>query len=111
MVQPFVQENRVHTLRKEVDHSIKMAELIEYNLEDVDAAIVAVRVSLANGMSWDALARMIKEEKKAGNPVAGLIDKLSFERNCITLLLSNNLDDMDEEEKTAPVEKVCCANS
>ncbi|KAF0887578.1 hypothetical protein E2562_002297 [Oryza meyeriana var. granulata] len=100
------QENRVHTLRKEVDHSIKMAELIEYNLEDVDAAIVAVRVSLANGMSWDALARMIKEEKKAGNPVAGLIDKLSFERNCITLLLSNNLDDMDEEEKTAPVEKV-----
>uniref|UniRef100_A0A0D9Y0F9 CCHC-type domain-containing protein n=1 Tax=Leersia perrieri TaxID=77586 RepID=A0A0D9Y0F9_9ORYZ len=100
------QENRVHTLRKEVDYSVKMAELIEYNLEDVDAAIVAVRVSLANGMSWDALARMIKEEKKAGNPVAGLIDKLSFERNCITLLLSNNLDDMDEEEKTAPVEKV-----
>ncbi|KAG8048982.1 hypothetical protein GUJ93_ZPchr0009g2381 [Zizania palustris] len=100
------QENRVHTLRKEVDHSIKMAELIEYNLEDVDAAIVAVRVSLANGMSWDALARMIKEERKAGNPVAGLIDKLSFERNCITLLLSNNLDDMDEEEKTTPVEKV-----
>ncbi|XP_006664648.1 nuclear export mediator factor NEMF [Oryza brachyantha] len=100
------QENRVHTLRKEVDHSVKMAELIEYNLEDVDAAIQAVRVSLANGMSWDALARMIKEEKKAGNPVAGLIDKLSFERNCITLLLSNNLDVMDDEEKTAPVEKV-----
>ncbi|VAI14095.1 unnamed protein product [Triticum turgidum subsp. durum] len=100
------QENRVHTLRKEADHCITMAELIEYNLEDVDAAIKAVRVSLANGMSWEALARMIKEEKKAGNPVAGLIDKLSFEKNCITLLLSNNLDDMDEEEKTAPVEKV-----
>lgn len=83
-----------------------MAELIEYNLEDVDAAIIAVCVSLANGMSWDTLARMIKEERKAGNPVAGLIDKLSFERNCITLLLSNNLDDMDEDEKTAPVEKV-----
>lgn len=100
------QENRVHTLRKEADHCIKMAELIEYNLEDVDAAIVAVRVSLANGMSWEALARMIKEERRAGNPVAGLIDKLSFENNCITLLLSNNLDDMDEDEKTAPVEKV-----
>lgn len=105
-----MQENRVHTLRKEADHCITMAELIEYNLEDVDAAIKAVRVSLANGMSWEALARMIKEEKKAGNPVAGLIDKLSFEKNCITLLLSNNLDDMDEEEKTAPVEKVCSTN-
>ncbi|TVU49717.1 hypothetical protein EJB05_01045 [Eragrostis curvula] len=100
------QENRVHTLRKEADHCVKMAELIEYNLEDVDAAILAVRVSLANEMSWEALTRMIKEERKAGNPVAGLIDKLNFERNCITLLLSNNLDDMDEDEKTAPVEKV-----
>ncbi|XP_062202134.1 uncharacterized protein LOC133904677 isoform X2 [Phragmites australis] len=100
------QENRVHTLRKEVNQCIKMAELIEYNLEDVDAAILAVRVSLANEMSWEALTRMIKEERKAGNPVAGLIDTLNFERNCITLLLSNNLDDMDEDEKTAPVEKV-----
>lgn len=98
----------MHTLRKEVDNCVKMAELIEYNLEDVDAAILAVRVSLANEMSWEALTRMIKEERKAGNPVAGLIDKLSFERNCITLLLSNNLDDMDEDEITAPVEKVCC---
>ena len=103
-----MQENRVHTLRKEVDHCVKMAELIEYNLEDVDAAILAVRVSLANEMSWEALTRMIKEERKAGNPVAGLIDKLNFERNCITLLLSNNLDDMDDDEKIAPVEKVCC---
>lgn len=94
------------TLRKEVDHCTKMAQLIEYNLEDVDAAIMAVRVALANGMNWDDLKRMIKEERKLGNPVAGLIDRLHLERNCITLLLSNNLDEMDEEEKTTPVEKV-----
>ncbi|KAJ4807693.1 Nuclear export mediator factor NEMF [Rhynchospora pubera] len=100
------QENRVLTLKKEVDYSTKMAQLIEYNLEDVDAAIMAVRVALANGMNWDDLKHMIKEEKKHGNPVAGLIDKLHLERNCITLLLSNNLDEMDEEEKTSPVEKV-----
>lgn len=100
------QENRVNTLRKEVDLSTTMAELIEYNLDDVDAAIVAVRVALANGMDWEDLARMIKEEKKSGNPVAGLIDKLHLERNCITLFLSNNLDDMDDDEKTCPVQKV-----
>ncbi|PNY12696.1 nuclear export mediator factor NEMF-like protein, partial [Trifolium pratense] len=100
------QENRVHTLRKEADHCIQMAELIEYNLEDVDAAILAVRVYLAKGMSWDDLARMVKEEKKAGNPVAGLIDKLHLERNCVTLLLSNNLDEMDDDEKTLPADKV-----
>jgi len=102
----FLQENRAHMLKKEVDHCIKMAELIEYNLEDVDAAILAVRVALANGMDWVDLARMIKEERKSGNPVAGLIDKLHLERNCITLLLSNNLDEMDDDEKTSPVDKV-----
>ncbi|KAL9691384.1 hypothetical protein QQ045_011805 [Rhodiola kirilowii] len=83
-----------------------MAELIEYNLEDVDAAIIAVRVALSNGMSWNDLARMVKDEKKAGNPVAGLIDRLHLERNCMTLLLSNNLDDMDDDEKTLPADKV-----
>lgn len=96
----------MHTLRSEVDRCVKMAELIEYNLEDVDAAILAVRVALAKGMSWEDLARMVKEEKKSGNPVAGLIDKLHLERNCITLLLSNNLDEMDDDEKTLPADKV-----
>ncbi|CAM8905650.1 unnamed protein product [Rhodiola kirilowii] len=100
------QENRVLTLRKEVDRCVTMAELIEYNLEDVDAAIIAVRVALSNGMSWNDLARMVKDEKKAGNPVAGLIDRLHLERNCMTLLLSNNLDDMDDDEKTLPADKV-----
>ncbi|XP_030539979.1 ribosome quality control complex subunit NEMF [Rhodamnia argentea] len=100
------QENRAQTLKKEVDRCVKMAELIEYNLEDVDAAILAVRVALAKGMNWEDLARMVKEEKKSGNPVAGLIDKLHLERNCITLLLSNNLDEIDDDEKTLPVDKV-----
>ncbi|XP_011071357.1 nuclear export mediator factor NEMF [Sesamum indicum] len=100
------QESRVHALKREVEQSVKMAALIEYNLEDVDAAILAVRVALANGMSWVDLARMVKEEKKSGNPVAGLIDKLHLERNCMSLLLSNNLDEMDDDEKTQPVDRV-----
>ncbi|KAK1385544.1 nuclear export mediator factor Nemf [Heracleum sosnowskyi] len=100
------QESRAHILKSEVDNSVKMAELIEYNLKDVDAAILAVRVSLENGMSWENLVRMVKEEKKSGNPVAGLIDKLDLEKNCMTLLLSNNLDEMDDNEKTQPADKV-----
>ncbi|XVF62394.1 hypothetical protein PTKIN_Ptkin09bG0004100 [Pterospermum kingtungense] len=100
------QENRVNVLKKEVDYCVRMAELIEYNLEDVDAAILAVRVALAKGMNWEDLARMVKEEKKSGNPVAGLIDRLHLEKNCMTLLLSNNLDEMDDDEKTLPVDKV-----
>ncbi|CAB4262489.1 unnamed protein product [Prunus armeniaca] len=100
------QETRVHMLRKEVDHCVNMAELIEYNLDDVDAAIIAVRVALAKGTSWEDIARTVKEEKKSGNPVAAIIDKLQLERNCMTLLLSNNLDEMDDDEKTLPADKV-----
>ncbi|KAJ7534886.1 hypothetical protein O6H91_12G008600 [Diphasiastrum complanatum] len=100
------QTNRVQALKREVDQSVHMAELIEYNLEDVDSAILAVRTALANGMDWKDLALMIKEEKKAGNPVAGIIHSLQLEKNQITLLLSNNLDEMDDEEKTQPVDKV-----
>lgn len=100
------QESRVHALKREVEQCVKLAMLIEYNLEDVDAAILAVRVALANGMSWSDLMSMVKEEKKAGNPIAGIIDKLHLERNSMILLLSNNLDEMDDNEKTQPVDKV-----
>lgn len=102
----------MEALKLEVDQSVKMAELIEYNLEEVDSAIVAVRSALASGMDWKDLAKMVKDEKKAGNPVAGLIHSLQLDKNQITLLLSNNLDDMDEDEKTWPADKVgsVCSN-
>ncbi|MCO5552035.1 hypothetical protein L7F22_005544 [Adiantum nelumboides] len=100
------QENRVEALKKEVDHSVTLAELIEYNLEEVDAAILAVRSALATGMNWSDLSRMVKEERKAGNPIASIIHSLQLEKDQITLLLCNNLDDMDEEEKTKPATKV-----
>ncbi|KAL8472603.1 hypothetical protein ACS0TY_029711 [Phlomoides rotata] len=43
----YDQESSVHALKREVEQCIKLAELIEYNLEDVDAAILAVSVALA----------------------------------------------------------------
>ncbi|XP_024524547.1 nuclear export mediator factor NEMF [Selaginella moellendorffii] len=100
------QRSRVESLKREVDQAVHTAELIEYNLADVDLAIDAVRAALANGMDWKDLGRMIKEERKAGNPVAGLIHSLQLEKNHITLLLSNNLDDMDDDDKTKPADKV-----
>ncbi len=44
---------------------------------------------------------MIKEERRAGNPVAGLIHSLQLEANKATLLLSNMLDDEDEGDEEA----------
>lgn len=84
------------------------AVLIEYNLEAVDAAINAVREALASGLDWRELGQMIKAERRAGNPVAGLIDSLALEKNKITVVLDNYLDgdEEDEDAMTRPATKV-----
>lgn len=48
----------------------------------------------SSGIAWTDIARMIKEEKKAGNPLANLIYKLNLEKNQVTLIL----DAATEEE-------------
>lgn len=83
-----------------------MVELIEYNLEDVDVVILVVCVVFVKGMGWDDLVCMVKEEKKLGNLVVGVIDKFNLEKNCMILLLCNNFDEMDDDEKMFFVEKV-----
>lgn len=84
------------------------ARLIECNVEAVDGAINAVRAALAQGLNWQELKKLIKEEREAGNPMASLIHSLQLEHNRITLLLSNMLDDEegDEEASTRPASKV-----
>jgi hypothetical protein len=65
---------------------------------------------LTTGMDWQDLDRMIKEERRGGNPVAGLIHSLQLEQNKATLLLVNMLDDEDEgdeEANTRAATKVC----
>lgn len=49
--------------------------------------------AIATGMDWRELEQLIKEERRAGNPVAGLIHSLQLDQNKITLLLSNLLDE------------------
>ena len=53
----------------EAEELAAKATLIEYNLADVDAAIAAVNSALASGMDWVALNKLIKDERRAGNPV------------------------------------------
>lgn len=54
--------------------------------------------ALAGGMDWPSLHKLIKDERRAGNPVAQLIHALDLENNCATLILSNLLDDEEENE-------------
>jgi hypothetical protein len=51
---------------------------------------------VSSGISWNDISRMIKEEKKAGNPLANLIYKLNLEKNQIVLLLDAVNEDDDE---------------
>lgn len=46
-----------------------------------------------SGMDWRELDTMIREERRAGNPVACLIHSLQLDQNRATLLLANNLDE------------------
>ncbi|KAF9593848.1 hypothetical protein IFM89_025633, partial [Coptis chinensis] len=48
---------------------------------NVDAAILAVHVALAEGMNLEDVARRVKDAKRSGNRVVGLIDKLHLQEN------------------------------
>ena len=48
---------------------------------------------------------MIKEEKKAGNPLANLIFKMNFEKNSVTLILDAAIEEDEESIEFAVDEK------
>lgn len=66
------------------------AQLIESNMNEVDAAIEAVASLVASGMDWTEVGAVVKEERKKGNPVAELILSLDLEkvRKLLCLLLA-----------------------
>ena len=76
------------------------ATVIEINAEAVDGAINAVRGALAQGLSWAELERLIRDERDSGNPVAGLIRKLSLERNKITVELPDWVEEGLEDAES-----------
>ena len=99
------QEARVRALEKERQTQELAATLIEYNLTQVDAVLAAVNGALGGGMAWEDLTLMIKEEARAGNPVAGLVKTLDLPNNKVTVTLKNHLDvdtHDDDDEATTP---------
>lgn len=92
-------ESRVINLQTEVETAEQKAIAIESNLEKVDAAINAVKDALEGGMDWKELERLIKEERKGGNPVAALIQSLQLDRDRVTLSLQNPSEGLEEEPR------------
>ena len=50
----------------------------------------------SSGIAWNDIARMVKEEKKAGNPLANLIYKLNLDKNAVTLILDAASDEEED---------------
>ena len=82
------QENRVQSLIDQQTSNVRKAQLIELNLEMVEAAITIIRNAVASQMDWRELHELVTEEKKRGNPIADIIHGLKLETNQLTLILS-----------------------
>lgn len=82
------QENRVQTLLNQQVTNVRKAQLIELNLNLVDAAITIIRNAVASQMDWQDLNDLVKEEKRRENPIALIIETLKLDTNQITLVLT-----------------------
>mmetsp|Transcript_45288 Transcript_45288/g.52061 ORF Transcript_45288/g.52061 Transcript_45288/m.52061 type:complete len:1080 (-) Transcript_45288:383-3622(-) len=89
------QQNRIDSLQNEQVACWKKAQLLEYHQKEVDQVRDVLNKSLETGVDWQELNRMIKEERKKGNPLANLIESLQLDKNQATILLEYP-DDFDE---------------
>lgn len=94
------QGKRIQTLEEEVAQCETNAQLIQLNREPVDEAIEVVRAGLAQGLDWQGLKAVFKEQRLLGNPVALLIHNLKLEKNAIDLELDT--DDSSKEYVDLP---------
>lgn len=75
--------------------------LLQKYIYETQAIIDILEVMVNSGISWPDIERMVKDEKKAGNPLANMIYKLNLEKNQVSMLLDAvNEDDADEEGRT-----------
>ncbi|CAO3640297.1 unnamed protein product [Cunninghamella blakesleeana] len=93
------QAGRVNNLLMQQMTNTQKAQLIEYNLDMVDAAISIIRNAVASQMDWLDLKELVLEEKRKNNPIALMIDDLKLKTNQITLLLSEPDDSEDDSEE------------
>jgi hypothetical protein len=70
----------------------------------VQAIIDILQVMISSGISWNDIGRMVKDEKKNGNPLANMIYKLSLDKNAVILML-DAVNEEDEDNDLVAEEK------
>lgn len=91
-------DGQVSVFENAKDKSLQLAQAIEANIVEVDAALTVIRSAIAAAIPWDGLAQMVKDEKRKGNPVAEIIHSLQLESNKMTLLLEDTFENDETEE-------------
>lgn len=93
-------QNRAGALKQAQELHIRKAEAIQANIYRVQEATDAVNGLIAQGMDWVEIARLIEMEQQRNNPVAQTIKlPLKLHENTITLLLSEENAEVDEEKE------------
>lgn len=89
------QENRLGKIRVEKEDFFYRARLIEMNADEVSAICNIVNTMISSGMSA-IVHSVIKEGKKNGDELAGMIQKINLEKNKVSVILADK-DNMEEK--------------
>jgi len=90
------QLKRIEGLQKESDSSLIKTKLLQKHINEVQAILEILMALLQSGLQWKEIWRMIKEEKRAGNPLATIIHGLELEKQSAILIF--NTADMDRKD-------------
>ena len=90
-------QSRVNALQSVQTLNERKAQAIEANLDKVEEAIASVNSLLYQGIDWRGIDTMINNARRAGNPVAEIVDSLKLAEGVITLLLAEEGAEEEEE--------------
>lgn len=90
------QLKRIEGLQKEADNSLVKAKILQKSINEVQAIIEILHY--LNGIQWKEIWRMIKEEKRSGNPLANIIHSLDLEKQQATLIFNSTEIDKHEDQ-------------
>lgn len=99
----FLKEHtrRIEKLQTEEEMNIKKGRMLENNSESVQEVIDLMNMLLAMKLGWEKIRLLVKARQREGHAVAYMIHDIHLERNCVTVLLE---DDLEEEEEDRDIE-------
>jgi predicted ribosome quality control (RQC) complex YloA/Tae2 family protein len=95
------QQLRITSLYEQQSMYEQQAIAIQYQVENVDKALLVINSAIHSGMSWDQIEQIVHvEQVQNHNPIALLIQEIDFENDAMILRLptppEHDNDDTDE---------------